>query len=76
MNNKQAYQITVTVDVSDPEVGGVLITAIEDALRQVPLNRVLHWFCAGEAVPFQVYQECECNALMAHDEQEAVLELV
>jgi hypothetical protein len=75
MNEKQAYQITVTVDVSEHELGGVLIAAIEDALRHIQTPRALHWFCEGKTVPFQVYQECEFNALMALYDQDVVLDL-
>jgi hypothetical protein len=75
MNDKQAYQITVTVDVSDHELSGVLIAAIEEALRHIHTERAFHWFCEGETVAFQVYQECEFNAIMAQYDQDVVLDL-
>jgi hypothetical protein len=75
MNDKQAYQITVTLDIADHELGRVLIATIEDALRHVQTNRAFHWFCESKTVPLKVYQECEFNALMAQYDHYAVGEL-
>ena len=76
MQHKQAYQITVTLDVPAHELGQVLIAAIDAALHNVQTNQSVHWFYEGEAVPFKVYQQCEFNALMALYEDDVVLDLM
>jgi hypothetical protein len=65
MHDKQVYQITVTLNVADHDLGRTLIGAIDEVLRSIQSTHPFHWFCEGERVPFKVYQQCEFNALMA-----------